>query len=167
MRDEDKEFIRLLGAIDESLRDLNQTMWGWKGPFHVVIDTPQPPPITATKAVLTYAGDTMANTQLTVDTTNGKVTVGFLDDKGDAGATPPTGLTIAWSSTGASTLAQDPSDPLSADITVGTDGDTGNFVAAFNGTALEADGVTQIADPAPFPYTVTAGQAVSASLSES
>jgi hypothetical protein len=167
MRDEDKEFLRILGAINDSLGDLNQTLLSWQGPFHVVVDnpTPPPPPITTTTAVLTYAGETMA-TQLTVDTVNGKVSVGFLDDKGDV-AVAPAGLTIAWSSTGATTLAQDPADPHSADITPGPDGDTGTFVAAFNGTALEADGVTAIADPSPLPYTVAAGGAVSAALTES
>lgn len=167
MRDEDKELFRLLGAGVDAIRDLNETIKSRFGTLHVVIDnptSPPPPPSTATSARLTFNGEAMAN--LTVDSV-GKARVNFDDDKGDTDAPEPTGTTIAWSSTGQATLAQDPNDPLAADVGNVVEGDSGTFVAAFNGTALKADG-TAIDDPAPFAYgPVTAGQAVSASLSES
>lgn len=170
MRDEDKEFIRLLGAINDSLRDLNQTLRSWQEPLHVVIDnptTPPPPPITATKAVLTLTGDNGMSV-LTVDST-GALKTTYDDDKGDTDAPAPAGAVSTFS------VGADPTkpgvvpvttvDPASGAITVGPEGDSGVFIDSLNGTALKADG-TAIADPAPLPFTIQAGAAVTANLTE-
>src|ERR1017187_5897889 len=85
----------VLRRIADELRTLNQTLRGWQEPLHVVIDTPQPPPITATKAVLPYSGDTLAG--LTVDTTTGKGTANSADDKGDTDAPAPAGAVATFS----------------------------------------------------------------------
>lgn len=105
----------------------------------------------------------MATAELTVDSTNKTMTVGFLDDKGDT-TTAPAGASVSFGSDNpaAATVAADATDPWSGDITVVAEG-SGNFTAALYG-AMEADGVTAIADPAPAPFTVGPGPAASASL---
>lgn len=171
MRDEDKEYLRRLDAIDNSLRELNQTLRGWQQPLHVVIDNPTPPPpppITATTAVLTLIGDNGMSV-LTVDTTTGALKTTFDDDKGDTDAAAPTGSVSTFS------VGPDPAKPgvipattvdsASGAIVVGPEGDSGVFIDSLNGTALKADG-TAIADPAPLAFTIQAGAAVAASLTE-
>lgn len=100
---------------------------------------------------------------ITVDTTNETVVVDFVDDKGDV-AVAPSGATVVYSSDTPTvvTVATDATNPLQGDITVVAEG-TANISAVLS-NALEADGVTEIPDPAPVAVTVTAGAAVGADL---
>ena len=116
----------------------------------------------AHKAILILGGSDMPG-QITVDTTNETATVGFLDDKGNTTAAPAgASVTFASSDDTILTVAADANNPLQADITPVAIG-SADVSATLSG-AMEADGVTPIADPAPVTVTVSAGPAASASF---
>ena len=112
----------------------------------------------ATTITLNIGGSNMPG-QITVDTTNETATLGFVDDKWNPAA-EPVGAAFTFSSDNeaVATVAADASNPLQADITPVGIG-SANISATSNGTALEGDGSTPIADPAPVAVTVAAGVA--------
>ena len=133
-------------------------------------ETPSNP---ATSAVLTVKGSPMPG-QITVDTTNETVTIGFVDDHGDTDAAPPVAasgaalvVTFASDTPGVATVVTDPSNPLQGDVSVLSEG-TANLSAtlayADGSPVLEPDGVTSFPDPAPVTVTVSAGLAVGDAL---
>ncbi len=122
----------------------------------------QPQAFQATKAKM---GANMAGS-ITVDTTNETVSVVFDDDKGNV-AVAPEGATATWASDNpaVATVAADFTNSLVGNVTPLTPG-TANISATGSGW-LEADGVTEIPDPAPAVVTVAAGPANTAVLVES
>lgn len=103
----------------------------------------------------------MAPGAITVDTTDETATVSFVDDHGDP-TEAPTGASVAFASDNeaVATVAADATNPWQADVTpVGLG--IANISAALS-NALEADGVTEIPDPAPVEVTVSAGPAAGA-----
>src|ERR1035437_5034317 len=134
---------------------------------HLHIDNKVPIPIRLIEqpaphtAFLLPIGDSSMPGVITVDTTNETVVVGFLDDKGNTTAAPA-GATVSFTSDNPAvvTVAADATDPLKGDVTVVAEG-TANISAALTG-ALEADGVTPIANPATVAITVGPGLAFSA-----
>jgi len=130
------------------------------GPLHIVIDQPNK----AVRAAIKVTEEVPPVAQITVDDVNKKVTVTFDDDHLDTVSAPTGAVATFGSDNGAvCTVAADPADPISGDLTPVSAGDT-NLSCAFNGTALKADGST-IADPPPVVLTVGPGPAASASLS--
>jgi hypothetical protein len=120
----------------------------------------------ATKAVLILnTGEiNMPPGTITVDTENETATVSFVDDKGDT-TTAPSGATVTFSSsdTTIATIDPDSSNPFQGDVTPVSVG-TVTLSATFAGSALEADGVTPIADPDPVTVTIDPGAAVGARI---
>jgi hypothetical protein len=118
----------------------------------------------ASKATLTLGGSNMPG-QITVDTQNETATVGFVDDKNDDTSAPDgTEVTFTSSDDTIATVAPDSSNPLQGDITpVGVG--TVQIGATFNGTALESDGATPIADPDAVSVEIDPGAAVGARIS--
>jgi hypothetical protein len=147
--------------INRLRRDIKEIREQYRLLRHRVELLEHPNSNTATKAILTI-GSNMPGT-ITVDTTNETVVVDFVDDKGDV-AVAPSGATVVYSSDTPTvvTVATDATNPLQGDITVVAEG-TANISAVLS-NALEADGVTEIPDPAPVAVTVTAGAAVGADL---
>lgn len=122
--------------------------------------------------VITSKGAQMPG-QITVDTTNETVSLAFVDDKGDTDATAPVAAsgsplaaTYASSDESVVTVDNDTANPLEGDITVVGEGtaDISVELAYEDGTPVqEADG-SDFPVPAPVTVTVSAGEAVGASL---
>ena len=154
---------RLLRRVDEIDRTLTEFVAEWR--------RKNPPPV-ATSATLTVLGGHMPGS-INVDTTNETVTLGFVDDHGDAAAAPisASGATLVATFTSSdpavATVAASAADALVGDVTVLTEGtsDLGATFAYSDGTpVLEADGVTPFPDPAPVTVTVGPGPAVGDAL---
>jgi hypothetical protein len=117
---------------------------------------------------------------VSVDTTTAKATVQFTDDKGDPVAAPANAaIAFAGDNDAVATVAPDPSDPLSADITptgIGTvnifatvtDSTTGGPLQEvdLNGNpVVDANGnPVTFANPAPLAQPVVAGAAAALEL---
>jgi hypothetical protein len=126
----------------------------------------------ATSAVLTVKGSPMPG-QITVDTTNETVTIGFVDDHGDAASAPVAAsgsalvVTFASDNPATATVATDAQNPLQGDVSVLAEG-TANLSAtlayADGSPVLEPDGSTPFAVPAAVAVTVGPGPAVGDAL---
>lgn len=110
---------------------------------------------TGNRLIVSIGGDSV-DPVITVDTTDGTVTLAFTDDKGDPTAAPA-GVTVTYSIDGTSvcTVAADATNPLEGDLTPVA---IGSFNLSASVTGTYANG-NPIGNPAPYAGTIVAGAA--------
>ena len=171
-RPDDESERDLLRLVVELLWDLNTQGRQTNALLTKILAGEQPivGPGQATRGILTPTKEGTMAAGFTVDTTTGKVTLGFTDDKGDVDAAAPAGLdALVWSAdTG--TVTQDASNPLAGDISGQVEPSITVSVGPLTvsgAPALEADGVTPLPPVPPLTVPVVAGAATGEALSAS
>lgn len=142
------------------------------GKIETIIATLGNPEASTHAALKLTQGDLPAMpASITVDDTNKKITLSWLDDKGDTDAAAPAGA-VATATVDNPTvlpLTPDPANAFAWDIAGQTEGTatvTVSLLGAGGSNLTEADGTTPFPPVPPVSVTVTAGGAVSASAAE-
>lgn len=117
--------------------------------------TPSTNQATGNRLIVSIGGDSV-DPVITVDTTDGSVTLAFTDDKGDPTAAPD-GVTVSYSidNTSVCTVAADATNPLEGDLSPVA---IGSFNLSASVTGSYANG-NPIGNPAPYAGTIVAGAA--------